>query len=387
MKKRFKAILGRVAAFFSALPFAISSLAFPASADEQYLRLSWSTWSDMVGASVQGYYLADGDLLKPITLTLRTNSSSKTGTITSVDMDVSDSSMLVNSYLAVYECTIPSDVKLSSDSFLPVLQVDWNVHFSNVTYVGYVGGTFVNTVFTTLSRSSLSQYNYLQSGSSSSGVVSLPGRSSDSSLAGLYRQSTVSSTYDCSGCFYSYTGNATDLYIGTQYFSNLRSVGSNSNKWYVMLSAPYINPDYVFEGNDPPPSIPDSSTTANGSGSGTITENSSGGYDFSYNIEVEVPDYSAQFNDLESAINPDYDSSNLDRLSSNVDDYQTVEDSLLDLANDGLSSTPDLEFDDSLIEDAYNPLDSFFGINIVGIMVFWVGCIAFISYILFGKWV
>lgn len=390
LKKRFKAILGRVAALASALPFAISSLAFPASADTYYTRLSWSTFSSLIGNTVQGYYLADGGVLKPITLSLHDNS---TQYITSVSMDNSlapnAATLAPNSYICWYKCSIPSDLYLSSESYLPYFQIDWNVHFTNITYFGCDTICYNQRVYTTLNRQYLAQYNTFIAGSDNSSVHTVPFASGSDTLAGrTYVSGKTEVNQDFFGGVWAfYEGSAIDYYIGSATYSNV-FYNKYGDYIYFGISCPVINPEWSFVDNSAP-SAPGGGGgddggggSANGSASGTY-----GDGDINLDLDISVPDYSSRLDAIEDAINPSYDSSQLDNMDSDISDYYSAESSLLDAANDGLSSVPDLEFDSELIEDAYNPLQSFFGINIVGIMIFWVGAIAFISYVLFGKWV
>lgn len=143
----------------------------------------------------------------------------------------------------------------------------------------------------------------------------------------------------------------------------------------TVLESPYITPN--------PPT-----TEMSGAVSGTIVSNSTG-FDANFNFNVDTPDYNGKLDSIESAINPSYDSSGMDEMKNMVDSVADAENSLLISADNDLSSLPgDLDWDEELVEDAVgNPFETFFNENIIGIMVFWVGSIAFISYILFGKWV
>lgn len=169
---------------------------------------------------------------------------------------------------------------------------------------------------------------------------------------------------------------------GTIHFKQLdfALVGSNdSSGSFIAIVLPITNVDaqIVLGGDDS-----GDSTNVSGSLDGSITPDGSSGYDVNVNVNVNIPDY---HND----INPSYDSSGMDEMKDMVDSVADAENSLLSSADNDLSSLPgDLEWDDDLVEEAVgNPFETFFNENIIGIMVFWVGSIAFISYILFGKWV
>lgn len=376
MKQRTKAILGRVAAVCSALPFAISSMAFSASADNTpYIRMTSNTLASYVGSSVDAYYLANDDTMKHFTLNVGTFSSY----VSSVSSD-DNTYALSGSQIIAADGYLPSDAKLVGN-FYPVIDVYWNVHFSNVKY--FDSAAFVTrassmnktNIFFTGLWDDYATSNYWTVGANASSVGSLISSTSGANPGYFILNNLSVSTHKFCARFIHYLGDPIDFYLGIAHYSCVSY--DNSGYIQVGITCPAINSDYVFEGNDQIPGIPDDSGgsgSASGTASGTYGDGS-----ISLDIDVSVPDYS-------SLINPSYDSSRLDEMGVDISDYHSAESSLLDAANDGLSSVPDLELDSDLIEDAYNPLQSFFGINIVGIMVFWVGAIAFISYILFGKW-
>lgn len=364
---------------------AASLCSFPVAADTPYTRISYAQMVQYIGNTVDGYYLSNTGTLKPITFNL---SGYDSYYITSVDMSNTTSpnatTLAPNSYVVLYSCSRPADIYTGSESYLPVYIVDWNLHFSNVEYIGFETLTYVNNVYFTLDWSYLSNYNSLIAGSSSASLIPLAMSASSNNAGRTHVSGNWNNDDRFSGTWAFYEGNPTDYYIGSCQYSNVYQGYSYD---YVCISCPVINQGFHFvDRSEPPapvdpPSPGDSSYSGSGSGSGSIgSESSDGSRDFDFNFDFSIPDYSG-------AINPSYDSSVLDTMDSDISGYHADESALIDAANSGLDSLPDLEFDSSLIDDAENPLQSFFGINIIGIMIFWVGAIAFISYILFGKWV
>lgn len=282
-----------------------------------------------------------------------------------------------------YGVPYPSDA-MTAYSFSPVAIITPNIHLSNVTYCDFGFAFHLSNKFLNVSYNSVLPYCYVDYYYGSAGTLYAAEGATGNLVGHLGSYSIVGSNY-YGGNMLVLEGSATDFYLS----SISGACGGTYNGQLVFGIAVcdmILNSDYILEENAPPPGGGGGDTPSfSGTGSmhGTATENSDGGYDINYEINIEMPDYTPY-------INPDWNEAQADRVNSaraNVDEYQTLEDDLLLEVDDNLSSLPDMEFDDTLIEDGYNPFSEFFGINIVGIMVFWVGAIAFISYILFGKWV
>lgn len=394
MKKRFKAILGRVAALVSALPFVISSLSLSVSADTYYTRLSWSTFSSLIGSTVQGYYLADGGVLKPITLSLHDNN---TQYITSVSMDntlaPNATTLAPNSYICWYKCSIPSDLYLSSESYLPYFQIDWNVHFTNVTYFGCDTFCYNQRVYTTLNRQYLAQYNTFIAGSDNSSVHTVPFASGSDTLAGrtyVVNKSEAGQDY-FGGIWAFYEGTATDYYIGSATYSNV-FYNKYGDYIYFGLSCPVLNPEWSFVDNSAPPA-PGGGGGDDGGG-GSATGSASGTYgdgDINLDLDISVPDYSSRLDAIEDAINPSLDSSQSDiynKFDSEGEEYHNLENSLLDNMASQIDNMDSIvfEFDPTYVEEAedFTPL---FNYPLVMWMTNLVLIISLISFLIFGKWV
>lgn len=367
----------------SALAFSLSALTpFFASADSEIITLSGFQTAQMLGVSIEAYYLGTDMQYHRRDLSLVDTSRTFVSSNLPSDHPLKE---LEGHAVCFYSVVNPDDLYdnsgvVTDTSQSPLWLVSWNVQLENVTH--FVGGcsSIHYSRYFDYPLSSLRMYNYFTGGEYSSSVhpvdagttAGVANSASFTYLSGV--GSIVGDSYD---------GTAITYYIGDSAFSAVNPHYAG-NYTYFYFIAPSINSDYVLSGSSPPPDPPsDPVYTASGTASGIISENSSGGYDVDYNISIDMPDYSG-------LINPELDidqSSRMGDARDTVDEYHNAEEVMLSEADDGLSSLPDLEFDETLIEDAENPFSEFFGINLVGIMVFWVGAIAFISYVLFGKWV
>ena len=251
------------------------------AADSYYTRLGYDAFSGMIGDEIQGYYANTSNSLTPITFT---RYSMPTSYITSTNMSSVSSQAPENSYMIWFYASVPADISQGNFPY-PYFTFDFNLHFSNVSYFGCMCGTEVNSWYSSYSHNQVSQTWYMNAGSSSAGVVPLPARSNDSSLAGYF---ATSAGVEYGGIWFEYEGNATDIYITSFTCS---CVYSNNGLYWVGISCPVLSPDYVFEGVETPPSPPSGGGTASGSGSasGTITTDVSGNQSIDLDIDLELP--------------------------------------------------------------------------------------------------
>ena len=282
-----------------------------------------------------------------------------------------------------YTVPYPND-SMTAYSFSPVCILQPEIHLSNVTYVDFGFAFHLSNKFLNVSYNTALPYTYMEYYYGTSGTLYAAEGATGDLVGHLGSYQIIGSNY-YGGNMKKLEGSANDFYL-----SNISGACGGTFNGGLLFGIGVcdliLNSDYVLEENAPPPSGGGGDTpTFSGTGSinGTVSENSSGGYDVNYDINIDMPDYTPY-------INPDWDSAQEERVDGareNVDQYHTAEEGILSEADDALSSLPDMEFDETLIEDAENPFSEFFGINIVGIMIMWVCVIAFISYILFGKWV
>lgn len=311
--------------------------------------------------------------------------------IVSCDMDGYTSNLYNGRTMAWYLVDIPSADAFTAYAYAPIVTIDFNLHFQNVTYCDFGFANFVSNKYQNVSYATCQPYCFLDYNYQGqyNKLYNPPAAGTYAGHLGTFG-TALSPQYGThyGGGIVQLSGSASDLYLGTVSACCLGNFNGGLVVGISLLDI-ILNDDYVLASSSPPPQGGDSgggdtpSVPSNGTINGQISENSSGGYDVNYNIEISMPDYTPY-------INPDWDAAQKERVDGareNVDQYYTAEEGLLSEADDGLSSLPDLEFDETLIEDAENPFSEFFGINILGIMIMWVCGIAFISYILFGKWV
>lgn len=350
-------------------------------------HISSDTLVAWLGDSLSAQYVGT-DLEYHATTARRINANES---IVSSDMDGYTSNLYNGRTMAWYLVDIPSADAFTAYAYAPIVTIDFNLHLQNITYCDfgfayYVSNKYQNVSYATCQPYCFLDYNYQGQYNK---LYNPPAAGIYSGHLGTFG-TALSPQYGThyGGGIVQLSGSASDLYLGTLSACCLGNFNGGLVVGISLLDI-ILNEDYVLASSAPPPQGGDSgegdtpSVPSNGTINGQISENSSGGYDVNYNIEISMPDYTPY-------INPDWDSAQKERVDGareNVDQYHTAEEGLLSEADNGLSSIPDMEFDESLIEDAENPFSEFFGINIVGIMIFWVGAIAFISYILFGKWV
>ena len=363
-------VLKAAAVVGSAFAFGLSALTpFSASADD-LITLQPAIWKGMLGDTLQGQMLKSDLSYQSVTFTYQDYFE-----INPYDQNF-DVDFLYGNIVLRYSAPVPP-------GWTGIYSVDIPVTFPYITTLDFSVLGWVD--LTTIANNSIQDFRQYCFGSYSYGGVQTT----------VYPQTNAAGTKG--GCFRLGSSNSwrtagvSCLRFGLYDFSgtvNLLEVSENygyteNGQTNIFITLPLVNSDYEDEPYpDPGPDIP-AYVTVDGEASGSISENSSGGYDINYNYNIQVPDYNGVLN---PSLNGDQ-SSRMSGARDTVDEYHTAEQGLLSEADDGLSSLPDLEFDESLIEDAENPFSEFFGINIVGIMVFWVGAIAFISYVLFGKWV
>lgn len=269
---------------------------------------------------------------------------------------------------------------------VPKIIVHLNMHLSSCSYVtfGWSGYSEVMSGFYGLPYAAVEPYNYIDffiDRPENSGTINLGATDSFSYPCKLYNNSgsggiqTIASTND------------DDIYITDITYSC--STRDSTGRVWLGLYLPYVSENTVLEerGLPPEPSDDPAFTDLTGVITGDLVSNTTG-YSANFDININAPDYNSKLDAIQSAINPAYDSSSIDDMHAAIQTGVSEENELLGEASTALTSLPDsMEFDESLTSDAINPLNSFFNENIIGIMVFWVGTIAFLSYILFGKWV
>lgn len=387
MKKRFKAILGRVAALASALLFSISSLTFPASADSEYQMTSIS--NDvfrsilMPGTDhLNGYYLSTDGSYKPCTFVPRAYFTTFVG---------SDISGGVQNYLAQSSCLsfgctdYGSDIALTGNFLYPIFKIPLNLHFGNVKEC-YYGCTYYvgNTSFYDYPIGSIRPYAYMVAGSYNSSITYIGANSS-----GFPNRATITTSSGAPLSLFtsilgSFSSSGSDLYISEL---DICCADLGNGEANISVIVPRLNNDYIIFANSEPPSFSSSSGTV----SGTASENSSGGFDVDFDISLDVPDYSYRLDAIEGAINPSLDSAQADiynDFDSEGEEYHNLENSLLDNMASQIDNMDSIafEFDPTYVEEAedFTPL---FNYPLVMWMTNLVLIISLISFLIFGKWV
>ena len=263
------------------------------AANTPYIRMTSSTLASYVGSTVDAYYLANDDTMKHFTLTVGTFNS-YVSNVYSQD----NTYALASSQIIAADGYLPSDAKLVGN-FYPVIDVYWNVHFSNVTYFDSAAfvtrATAMNktNIFFTGLWNDYATSNYWTVGANTSSVGSLISSTSGANPGYFILNNLSSSTHKFCARFIHYLGDPIDFYLGIAHYSCVSY--DNSGYIQVGITCPAINSDYVFEGNDEIPSISDDPQVPSfdgdaesvGSASGTISENSSGGQDINITVQTD----------------------------------------------------------------------------------------------------
>lgn len=282
--------------------------------------------------------------------------------------------------------------------------LDSYLNFSNVSYFdsGFIVdvGNSSNMTIQDFTIGTLRQTNYFDYNAGNTYDVSYIEENTSSGGAALanVQYSTFSNRYFSSFHLQldsSDIGSSGIVNIGSLTFSNERGGSVATNRLQIGIVCPIINSDYVWEGSNPPnpPSQGDSvgvTGELTGDVTGTVGTDPVN-MDINVDVNIDVPDYNSKLDDINSALNPSYDSSAVDDMQLAGSDYLSAEDSLMsdvDLdSNVGAldSAQDDYIFDDGLIDDSedFSPL---WDINLIGIMIFWVISISTISFVIFGKW-
>lgn len=368
-------VLKAVAVVGSAFAFGLSALTpFSASADALLVNMNPAVWHDLLGDNFDAQFL-----LTDLSYSNQTFTYQRSFTIAPYDMDF-DVDFLQGVTVLAYRSSVPG-------MWSGIYTVDIPFSIPNASYMDFSFLPWTNLGdIRGNSASDFRQYAfglYDMNGSTVTVQPQINAAGTHGASLRLGAEQSASGGFSsagtsCTRVYYNDTGSQLDyLELSVNYGY------TESGYTWLWITCPVINSDWedpVYP--NPDPDLP-AYVNVDGEASGSISENSSGGYDINYNYNIQVPDYNGVLN---PSLNGDQ-SSRMGIARDTVDEYHTAEEGLLSEADDALSSLPDMEFDETLIEDAENPFSEFFGINIVGIMVFWVGAIAFISYILFGKWV
>lgn len=381
MKKLFQAVCAFSAVVVAAsvvTPFSV--LAIDPS---QTVQLTADQFAAMLGDTITGQYLGTDNQYHAITGTRYSNPPA----ISSCDISGYSTSELVSRPQVWYAFPYPADyMTAAQDVMFPNLLVDMDLHFLNVTYCDWgIGSQFVdNYVLNTAAYNyyvtpigQIKPWFFSNVGDSLSDIFELPDRAS---LSGYCP--TVNYSNGCWGSMNAHkieNASASDLYLGQ---ASVACVGAEpyTSKFYITINCPVLNVGYQFAGHASPPSGGGDggvSGSATGGVTGTITTDITGqNVDLDIHIDYTEPGLNAEQQEQHN------------ELSNAMNEYHNLEDSLLDAAVSGvdIDSMPDMEYDPEDFEDA-EPIFSFWNVNVIAVMLSWVGIIGFLSYILFGKWV
>lgn len=269
---------------------------------------------------------------------------------------------------------------------VPKIIVHLNLHLSSCSFVrfGWCGYSEGMSGFYGLPYAAVEHYNYIDyfiNTTAGSGTINLGATDSLSYPCKLYNNSGSGGVQSIA-----YTSDA-DFYITDITYSC--STRDSTGRVWLGLYLPFVSENTVLEERGLPENPEGTPVTTDLTGviTGDLVSNTTG-YNANFDININAPDYNSKLDAIQSAINPNYDSSSIDDMHAAIQTGVSEENEVLEQASTVLTSLPDnLQFDPTVTSGAINPLNSFFNENIIGIMVFWVGTIAFISYILFGKWV
>lgn len=371
-------LLSKLAAVLASGVVAVSAVApFTASAIDPADTITFTAqqWQSMIGNSISGYYLSTDGTFKPITLQYQAPTS-----VAYTDIEGLSTTDYVGATVIWYGGYYPSDWN-GTETYYPLWSFDLNLHFGNVTYFrGFTGNVlsdFLTQRYNVVPVSTLKNYYDINLGQNVSDIVQLTGRRTDSTLGGLVH---MQNGYTLSALYWEEEySNPTDLYIGT---ANYAVVDASGSYCWIGFVCPTINSGYVYYGHSEPPTPPTNPeyppSVLTGEVSGVVTTDASGqtGINLDVNLEIPQETLNSHQNDTRG------------EMSGAMSEYHQIEDSLLSgaVSDINLDSLPLEEYDPEEFEDA-EPIFSFWNINLIAVMISWVGIISFISYILFGKWV
>lgn len=242
-------------------------------------------WSDMIGSTIQGYYLSTDLTYKPITLSYDTYTY-----VAQTNIQGLAQQDYAGACVCWYHVAYPFDWYDDGAPY-PLWIVDLNLHFGGVTYFkGFFGNAFSSFIYRwdDLPLSTLRQYYDITLGQNVSDVVQLSAARTDPNYGStVYMQNGIT----MSALYFEEEYNApTDLYIGS---ANLAVVDAFNGDCWIGFVCPTINTGYVYYGHSEPPSPPSSDVpgSMSGSGSGVITTDVSGVTGFAWSVTLEMPEY------------------------------------------------------------------------------------------------
>lgn len=402
MKDSIKRFAGRAAAVVSALSFAMSTLSFPSfsASAAVNIQLDSLTVRGLIGDTLQGYYVDSSRNYKACEFTFNSYQTMSDRYFTPTGSYASGTQILL-----LYTTPLPADIGQDLTQQDAIISVDLGLHLDNVTHFEMIFGGGLDGYFTTSAYSALNTYNYVLST-----APALPDRSITTGDG--FRTSLAYNPYNNQrGGFYGMSGAGG--YSALYYKMDSPTAGSVSidtvqcsclalgSSLHFVITLPYVNSDVEIPSN-----ISDL-FPASGKASGTVSENSSGGYDVDYDLSIDLPDYSSQ---LDTIANPSLSAeqegalSGLDSageaLGGSVDDYDDIVDDIdsYEWEIDGDSFA--LDTIDGDLPDLTPPTDVVDGVNDLWelleldrsapiILRYMPILILFMfgSYVIFGKWI
>lgn len=292
-------------------------------------HISSDTLVSWLGNSLPAQYVGT-DLQYHATMAYRVNT---TESIVSSDMDGYTGNLYNGRSMAWYCVDIPSADVFTAFPYAPVVTIDFNLHFQNVTYcdfgfADYVSNKYQNVSYATCQPYCFLDYNYQGTYNK---LYNPPASGTYAGHLGTFG-TVFSPSYGThyGGGIVQLSGTASDLYLGTVSACCLGNFNGGLIVGISLLDI-ILNDDYILASSAPPPQGGDSgggdtpSGSSSGSLSGTIGDSP---VDITIEVEQEFPDYFYDAGDI-----PVYDDEGYaQELAPVIDEadnaYEVVEDGL-----------------------------------------------------------
>ena len=220
---------------------------------------------------------------------------SSTESIVSSDMDGYTSNLYNGRTMAWYLVDIPTADTFTVFPYAPIVTIDFNLHFQNVTYcdfgfADYVSNKYQNVSYTTVQPYCYLDYNYQGQYNKLFNPVASGTYAGHLGTFGTALSASYNTHYG--GGIIQLSGSSSDLYIGTVSACCLGNFNDGLIVGICLLDI-IINNDYILSTSAPPPQGGESgggdtpSGPSSGSVTGTIKDNGDGTQDVNITIEQD----------------------------------------------------------------------------------------------------